>query len=220
MGKYGRSPYPRRYGGGPNVLEIEHMAMLDALEPGWDVSDDTAVYAETYAHALAVTAIWRINGRLANMLIPLKMMESLPVWEQATGLRPKPSDSPQVRRRALAAKMRGFVGNTLRDIFDVCATAAGVNFLGLSGDATPTVYWPGLNPGPPGFEWSSTRASIGVQLSKDGLTDAAFGELFQSLHDNLDKLIPGWMTFQMGVGTASTGFIVDIGVVDLTIIGP
>jgi len=214
---FGRSPFARRFGGGTNVLDIEHMAMLDALAPGWDISDDTAIYAETYAHALAVTMIWRINGRLKNALNPLKMMENLPVWEEATGLRPKSTDSAPARRRALAAKMRGFVGNTINDIFDVCSRAGGTNFLGIAFTDPPYVYMPGLNPGPPGFEWSSSRPHIAIRMSRSGLTDTAFGELIQFIHQQLEILLPGWMTFRVGVDEG--GFVVDVGIVDLTLLG-
>lgn len=214
---FGRNPFARRFGGGTNVLDIEHMAMLDALAPGWDISDDTAIYAETYAHALAVTMIWRINGRLKNALNPLKMMENLPVWEEATGLRPKSTDSAPARRRALAAKMRGFIGNTINDIFDVCSTAAGTNFLGLSFVDPPTTYFPGINPGPPGYEWSSNRATIGVRLQATGLTETAFGELAQFIHQQLDILLPGWMTFFQG--TDETGsFIAGVGIAGRTLL--
>lgn len=218
MAAYGRSPYPRRYGGGPNVLIIEHMAMLDALAPGWDVSEDTAVYAETYAHALAVTMIWRINGRLRNQRVPTKMLESLPVWEETCGLRPTPSDTMPARRRSLAAKMRGFVGNTLGDIYDVCAAAAATNFVGINLVDPATTYWPGINPGPPGFEWSSNRATIGVGLTRTGLADSDFFALVQRLNALLSALVPSWMTFR--VGTSEGGFIVDVGIVDVTLIGP
>lgn len=215
--RFGVSPFALRFGGRTNVLRIERNAMLEALRPGYDVEQDTAVYAETHAHALATTMIWRINGRLRNFLIPLKMMESLPIWEEACGLRPKGTDSAPARRRALAAKMRGFVGNTIRDIFDVCSTAAGTNFLGLAFVLTPTTYTPGLNPGPPGLELHSNRAHIAVRLTRANLTNAAFTELVQSLWNNLSTLIPGWMTLR--IGTDEGGFVCDVGIVDITLLG-
>lgn len=217
MGRFGRSPFARRFGG-RSVEDIEHRAMLNALEPGYDVSPDSAVYAETYAHAVTVASIWRVNGRLKNFRVPLKMMESLPVWEEACKLRPKATDSAPARRRALAAKMRGFVGNKLSDIYDVCATAAGANFLGIAFSDPAYVYQPGLNPGPPGFEWTSARAKIAIELSRDNLSNADFFALVQRLTEQLHILVPGWMTFR--VGTDEGGFICDIGIVDVTLLEP
>ena len=111
MTQFGRSPFPRRFGGGPNTLIIEHEAMLNALARGYDVSEDSPVYAEAYAHALAVTWIWRLNGRLRNQMVPLKMLETLTTWEGACKLRPAPTDTVQDRRRRVAAKFRGIIAN-------------------------------------------------------------------------------------------------------------
>jgi hypothetical protein len=217
--KLGRNPYPRRYGGGPSTLELEHQALLDALAPGWDVSEGTAIYAECWAHALAITAIWQLNGRLRGHLVPARMLETLPVWEEACGLRPAPSDSPPVRRRAVAAQLRGFVGNTLRDISDVCAAAAGTAYEGLVivDAAQATVYWPGINPGPPGFEWSSNRATVGVKIAKSGAADSDFLALVQRINRQLAVLCPAWMTFQVGVEEG--GAICDVAICDQTFLG-
>lgn len=201
------------------MLETEHQALLDGLAPGWDISEEYEVYAEAFAHALAVTAIWQLNGRLRNSRVPLKMMETLPVWEEACGLRPGPRDTPTARRRVLAAQLRGLVGNTLGDIDDVCATAAGSAFLGLAivDPAQATVYWPGINPGPPGWEWSSNRAIVGVRLSREGIAENDFLTIVQQLNRQLDALCPAWMGFRLG--TDEGGAVCDIAVCDLTLLG-
>ncbi len=219
MPKYGRNCYPRRYGGGASTVELEHQALLDALAPGWDVSPETAIYAECYAHALAITAIWAINGRLRGQMVPARMLETLPTWEQACGLRPAPGDTPPARRRAVAAQLRGLVGNTLGDINDVCAASAGTAFGGLAivDAAQATVYWPGINPGPPGFEWSSNRAVVGVKLIKLGFTDADFLALVSRINRQLASLCPAWMTFQVGVDKGVC--ICDVAVCDQTFLG-
>jgi len=215
MPQFGRNPYPKRYGGGLSTLEAEHIAMLDALAPGWDVTTDTLVYAEAYADAVAITAIWRINGRLRNSLKPLKMLDTLTTWEEACNLRPTPTDTVQDRRRRVAAKFRGLVGNAISDIYDACAELLDAQFLGLVSvsAANQITYWPGMNPGPPGYEWSSNRAIIGVRMSKSGLSDTAFLSLRNRCFQMLDALVPAWMTFQIGVGT---GFIVNQGIVGQT----
>lgn len=219
MTQYGRSPYPRRYGGGPNTLIIEHEAMLRALAPGYDVDESSPIYAEAYAHALAITWIWRLNGRLRNQLVPLKMLETLTTWEEACRLRPTPTDLVQERRRRVAAKLRGIIANAYNDIYDTMSALLGANFLGLVSPtlANEVVYWPGLNPGPPGFEWASNRAITAVRMQRLGLDDQSFQALVARAAETLDAMIPAWMGYE--IGTDEGGFIAGIGIVGVTLIG-
>jgi len=216
---FGRNPYPLRYGGGVNPLIVEHEAMLAALAPGFDTTPDSPVYAEAYAHALALTMIWRLNGRLRNQLVPLRMLETLPTWEAACKLRPTPTDSMPERRRRMAAKLRGIIGNTIADIHDSMAAILGAHFLGLASTALAdeVTYWPGVNPGPPGFEWTSNRAMIAVRTQRLGLADVAFDALLARAAEMLEAMIPAWMGYQ--VGTDEGGWIVEIGIVDVTLLG-
>jgi hypothetical protein len=217
FGRYG--PFPRRFGGGPNVLEIEHLAMLDALAPAWDVSDTTEIHAETYAHALALTAVWALNKRLEGNRIPLRMLETLSTWERACGLRPLNTDTPIDRRRAVAAKLRGFAGNALSQIDDVCRDLAGDSYLGIvTADTSQVVtYYNGINPGPPGFEWTSNRAQIGVRLDAASFTrEAELLEVVQKLRNTLNAICPAWMGFE--IGTDDGGFIVNVGTIGQTIL--
>src|SRR5689334_12791594 len=160
---FGRTnPFPFRFGGGESTLDVLHEALLDAYAPGWDVSDDAEKAAEAYMQALAVTFLWVANRRLGNQGQPLKMIEFLTTWEEATGLRPAARDRPIERRRRLAAKLRGLVNNTLSDIQAACQELLGPAFVALRTTAPDDeiVYWPGQNPGPPGFEWSSNRCTL------------------------------------------------------------
>lgn len=194
------------------------MAMLDALAPGYDVSESSPIYAETYAHALAVSTVWALNKRLAGSMVPARMLETLTTWEEACRLRPRRTDSVQARRRAVAARFLGLALNTISVIYDTCATIAGSAFLGLAQVDEPDAIWyaPGINPGPPGFEWTSNRATIAVRLERTGTPDAVFFDLVQRIQDALTALVPAWMTFR--IGTDEGGFIVDIGIVDLTLL--
>ncbi len=203
-----------------NPLIVEHEAMLDALLPGYDVAENSPVYAETYAHALALTMIWRLNGRLRNQMVPLKMLETLTTWEKACRLRPTPTDAVQERRRRVAAKFRGIIGNTLGDIYDTMATLLGSRFLGLAAPtlADEVTYWPGVNPGPPGYEWTSNRAIVAVRLQRSGLADGAWTVLLSRAADMLDAMIPAWMGYQLG--TDEGGWVVEVGIVDVTLLGP
>lgn len=221
MAKFGRNPFPRRFGGGRRTLELEHEALLDALAPGWDTSEGTALHAEAYAEALAVSMIWAVNNRLRNQEVPAKMLEVLPTWEQACRLRPSPRATVQARRRAVAAKLRGLVGNTLADIEASCIALLGSSFVAITtiGEGNATTYWPGINPGPPGFEWSSNRSTITVHMKKDRLTEVQFRELRAQVISMLDGLVPDWMTFRVGVGVGTgSSFIVNRGIVGQTII--
>ena len=192
--------------------------MLDALAPGYDVAEDSPVYAEAYAHALAVSMVWALNQRLAGSLVPSRMLETLTTWEEACRLRPRRTDSVQTRRRAVAARFLGLALNTISAIYDVCATLAGAAFLGLAQVSETDAIWyaPGINPGPPGFEWTSNRATIAVRLARAGTPDAVFFDLVTRLQDAITAMVPAWMTFR--IGTDEGGFIVDIGIVDLTLL--
>lgn len=220
MAKFGRDPFPRRFGGGKRYHEVELEALLDALAPGWDTAEDSPFYAETYAAALGVATIWTVNARTRNQMIPERMLDGLTTWEEACRLRPAPTDTVQARRRAVAAKLRGLAGNTLGDIYDACSTLLGAAFDSIVTDpeASAITYWPGINPGPPGYEWSSTRARIAVRMRKDLLTDAEFKARRAQLVPMLDALIPDWMTFTVGVGSLGSQFIVNQGIVGQTII--
>ena len=192
-----KNPFPFSFGGGESTLDVLHEALLDAYAPGWDVSDDTEKAAEAYMQALAVTFIWVANRRLAHQGQPLKMIEFLTMWEEATGLRPSAKDRPIDRRRRLAAKLRGLINSTLSDIEGACRELLGANCIALhpTAPADEIVYWPGQNPGPPGFEWSSNRCVLHVEVTKSGLSDEEFDAAMGELDRLLDGMVPAWMTF-------------------------
>lgn len=217
MAAFGRNSYPRRYGGGKRYHEVELEALLDMLAPGWDVDEDSALYAEAYVDALAVATIWTLNRRHANQGIPERMLEALPRWEEALKLRPTRKDSMQARRRAVAAKLRGLAGNTLNDIYDALAKLLGAAFDGLATvpEAQATTYWPGINPGPPGFEWSSNRVRIAVRMNSAGLTRDQYVTLRSKAFSLLDGLAPDWMTFTIGSGSE---FIINQGIIGQTLL--
>lgn len=215
LGRY--AILPLSLGGGDETLRIEHEALLDALSPGWDTSYGTGIYEETFADALAVTMIWHINRRLANQAVPERMLEQLPRWEQATRTVPLPTDRDVDRRAAVAAKLRGYANNALGDIEAAAQKILGSHFhsLILVAPGAWITYWPGVNPGPPGLEWASNRARIAVRATKDGLSEAEFVALRDKLARHLDDMLPAWMGFCVGVGSA---FIANIGIVGQTLL--
>ena len=215
MARWGRSPFPRRWGGQKHAVELEHEALLDALSPYLDVTTDSEVYPEALAQALAVTAIWVASGRAKCSLIPERMLETLTSWETACRTRPSASDSVQTRRARVAARLRGLIGITVGDMSAAMSELLGDNFVQLQfvPPSDEIVYWPGVNPGPPGFEWSSNRAIIGVQLQQGTLTDTEFLAQKARAAELMDGMVPSWMSYRIGVDSS---FIVGIGIVGST----
>jgi hypothetical protein len=205
LGLGGNNPLPFELGGGDSTLETVHEALLDAYAPGWDIDGEKG--QDAYAQALGVSMIWDAAERAANQGQPAKMLEMLTVWERATLSRPSVTDRDIDRRSALAAKLRGLAGNALTDIEESCQHLLGTTFVTVhtsdpSGEIT---YWPGQNPGPPGYEWSSNRMKLWIEVSQGPLSDADFYALMGELERQLDALCPSWLTFQWITGS---GFLV------------
>lgn len=213
LGRY--NPMPFRLGGGDSTVEIEHAAILDSLSKSFDISDGTEVFEEAFVDAMAVALVWAVNERLRNQVIPSRMMENLATWEQACGLRPTPADRPSERRAKLEARLRGVANNTVTDIEEVSRAIFGVNFVAVV-PVDPLdwiVYWPGINPGPPGLEWATNRVRVAIRVSTDGLTNSLFIDKRSALANQLDAMLPSWMGYAIGVGSS---FVVNLGVVGQT----
>jgi len=197
-----KNQFPRSFGGPESALDTAHEALLDAYAPAWDVADESEKCADAYAQALAVSFVWAANKRLANQGQPRKMLEFLTTWEEATRQIPAVSDKANTRRRRVAAKLRGIAGNTLDDIEAACRELLDSAFTALltTQAVDELVYWPAMNPGPPGFEWCSNRCAIRVQLDKGNLGNGDFDRLVGELSRVLDGQIPAWMTFAWFVG--------------------
>lgn len=217
--------FPFRFGGGPSALEDEHLSLLDALAKGWDTSENDGVRQEAYAQAQLLSCMWAMSKRLANQALPLRMLENLTTWEEATGLRPSVRSTPQERRRLLAAKLRGYAGNAIADLIETCTTVFGSNFVEcrFADPADHIVYWPGgltlpsgwSAPGPPGFEWSTNRVWMAVEVTKTGLSDREYLTKRNELFRALDTQMPAWMAVTIGVGSS---FVVNVGIVGETFI--
>ncbi len=209
-------------GGGPDDAEVVFQAILAALanaekgiEHGLDPTDPVN-RAQAWAEAVTVSGMWGANRRLQGYMIPGRMMESLPVWEEACGLRPLPTDTDMARNDAVRAHFLGSNSNTLAVIYDVCAALAGDRFLGLVAASQDTTYLPGLNPGPPGFEWSTTRCLWGVKLRRYGLLERDLVDLIRRIRLALQLLAPAWNVF--AIGTAEGGFVAGTGLAGITLV--
>src|SRR3990167_5417834 len=200
--------FPWRWGAHDATLDQEHQALLDALSPGWDVEAGTELWCETKTDALALTMVWAVNRRVGNQMSPLKALEWLPEWESATKLRPAIDETSIERRRRLAGKLRGLVRNAIADLEAMASDQLGSNFVDLLtvASADQTTYWPGVNPGPPGFEFASNRAPVTIQMNQDQLSAIELRRKIAALAEVLDHARPAWLTYQIGVG--ADGFMV------------
>lgn len=204
------NPWPLRFGGGESTKQVVRDAILDGVGEFLD-KDDPANYAESAGEAALVALIWNCNKRLSNQAIPERMLENLEVWEQALMLRPSNEDTAKERRARVAGKLRGQGNNAVTDIQAVASTVMGVNYDGLiQVDVADVVsYWPGVNPGPPGYEWCSNYAHIAIKTNKDGLTDYQWLDKVDRLHQQLHAMLPAWMTFEIGTGDS---FVAAVGI--------
>lgn len=197
--------------------ETEHRALLDAMADVLDPTQDTAHEIETWAQSLALAVIWEASERLANQMVPAKMLEALPWWEEVLKLTPTPEDTDNDRRARVAAKLRGLGNNALPDIEETARKVLGLSFVEVIvvDPANVISYWPGGIPGPPGLEWYSNRCVVGVRMAKAGMTDAQFFAKRAALIQALDALIPAWMGYAVGVGSS---FVVSQGIVGTTLL--
>ena len=200
-----------------DAFEVEHKALLEAMSPALDPTEDTAHEIETYAEALGLAMIWDANERLANQAIPEKMLEALTDWEQVLKLNPSVDDSDQERRARVAAKLRGLINNALPDIEATAKKALGVNFgaVVLVDPADHYVYSPANVPGPPSFEWSSSRAIVGIRMTTTGLNAAQFSAKRAATIQALTSMLPSWMAESVGVGSE---FVINEGVFGVTLL--
>jgi hypothetical protein len=212
---FGQNPFPRRFGGGVRPRQAERVALQEqAKANGFDVSADTVTAAECFAYGNAIGGIWELNERLRGAEIPARMLETLQTYETILRLRPRTSETDVARRQAVEASLRGLAGAARADVEAAISRLLGPQYDGVVtvALADEVVYWPGINPGPPGLEWSSNRCTLGVKVRRQGIGDADYERLIGRLRLLLQGYVPSWMTFTIGSGG---GFIVDVSIVDV-----
>lgn len=195
------NPFPLTLGGGISIEETEFGALVNALSPAYSTEESSASASELLAYAQLIAAIWAANERSFNQEIPTRMLEMLPTWEEICRLRPDVRDTDVARRNAVAARLLGFARNTIVDIQSAIQALLGTNFDAIVNvdPSNEIVYWPGVNPGPPGFEWSTNKAILCVRMTTNNLSDADFLIKRENLANLLDTILPAWMTYSMGV---------------------
>ena len=85
FGRY--NSFPFRFGAGKTAKRAIHQALLDRYSPVFDTDDSKLPAMEAYAEAQIASQAWYAAERVGNQLQPTKMLENLPVWEEACGLR-------------------------------------------------------------------------------------------------------------------------------------
>ncbi len=213
FGRYGR--WPRRFGGAASVQEQHQEALLKANEDFLDPADDKQFFQETYAEARVLSIMWSANRRLENQSVPERMLENLPVWEQSLTLRPTLDDTDVARRALVSARLRGLHGNTPGDVEEAVRRIWGENFISITtpDTADQITYWPGINPGPPGFEWSTNRVRICIRVNNVAVTHSQFIANLHATVDLLQGMLAAWESFVIGTGDS---FICNVGIVGQT----
>jgi hypothetical protein len=212
--------FPFRFGGGEGFATQERKALKTELCPERGVGynpEDPLLDIECHAHGLAIGMIWAVNRRTQNQAIPEEMLEELTRNEEILRLNPAPTDTDQDRRAAVAGTLRGLSGNGIADIEDTARKILGRNFVKVQTVATADIvaYWSGVNPGPPGYEWSSNASIVGIHMTRNGLSDEGTIDVIRRLTVAIDAMLPAPMTFRIGL---TGGFICDVGVCDLTLL--
>lgn len=216
--------FPLTLGGGESTVENIFAALLEEYRPkpgggGFDVSEGSETWCEAYAEAVAVGMIYACNERAAKQMIPECMQENLPVWEEVLGVIVVP-DTPLVRRRAVvAAALKVLAKNALTNIAAAARKILGRNYsdLRVTAEADVYFYMPGLNPGPPGWTFTSNRAVITILANKVGINEATYVDLVSRLSERLFGLLPGWMRFEIGTDSGA-GWVPNVGIVDQTVV--
>lgn len=209
--------FPFLLGESDETQTEEHNALLEALAPAFDVTEGTELWCEAYADATAIAAAWSACDRLRSQGIPLRMLETLSTWERSLGLRPTVQQTDVERRQSVDAKFRGLSHNAYVDIEEAVRDILGDNLVHVivNAPADAITYWPGINPGPPGYEWTTSTARLCVVMTEDGLSPGTLERKKAAVVTQLNTMLPAWQTFVVGVGSS---FVVSVGIVGKTLL--
>lgn len=209
--------FPCNLGAADDTLEQIRLALSEELRSwGLNVNDGESAEIELTSDAMVLAFMWAVNERIGNQALPLRMIDHLPVWETIMQLRPVKGQGDNARRAAVAARMRGFGGNAFStDMTQAAATEAGGAWVESrkNAEADTTSYWPGINPGPPGFEYASNRAHVAFVLNSAGIELGQFIDLRDRVAILVDQMRPDWLTFEVGTNDTGDGFKLGVSIV-------
>jgi len=102
-GSFGRwGFFPIKFGGNTHPAKIIHDSLRAQLGTGYATDNENSViYAETYAEARAISAVWSFNSMIANQGQPLKLTAFLDRVEKYLGLPVNPSLTDIDRRQRI-----------------------------------------------------------------------------------------------------------------------
>ncbi len=198
----GKSPSPRRMGGGKPRVRLILEALAGARGTAIDAANPTTTaYVETLAVARAISAAWDTNERLAYQWDARRMSPAmLNRWEVIFALPVGVNDDLATRRGRLArAQARVGRGALLTTIQNELADALGPVFVAVEfispSNAVITVPAGGYPFGivVAGAPWSSTAARILIRVqAPPGYSEADFYAAIGLIGARLEPLIPAW----------------------------
>lgn len=200
----GKTPYPRKLGGGKPRVETVLEGLNADRGTAFDTSNtDATVYVNNIAIARAIAAAEGTNERLSRIWDPMSMpAELVPRWEKILALASLSSDTLLARRRRIKSVFERFGQSTINGrIVTILEDALGDVFV----DVEYISYANAIIIVPDGTypwgttadetEWSSTVAHILVKLEKpSGWTEAQFYDAAGKVPLLLDPILPVWTT--------------------------
>ena len=201
-------------------------------EGGLGTAFTTAATGEVHSRKLALArlqcAIQRAAEKINTNSTPGTADDFLGEWVQLLQLRLRGTESRQEIRQRAAAKFASTKGGSQPNVDAACQQLLGPVFVAntrtVGADLAtepPATRWPGGVPGSPtdsigGPAWLSERSHLAVSVAQPpSVNDGDFFELVNvELFNELDRLLPAWMTFNWSVGSSSTGFLLDISHLD------
>ena len=264
MSSFGwRAPLPFKLGGGRSetvraMHEIVRNGRPLVLQDGGDA---TEVEAENRTMARMLAVGWRDTERRRLQGDPMKLsanvrpvkdpetgdveaLSTLERWEKILGLRAWDRDALVDRRRAVAARLRGYTSNTIASINGAMSAVFGPWFISVEERDIDEVDYAGK--APPGsvqaswatnsftfdadypgiynatYPFSSGLARITVNFVPPQNTDQTDVDAKASKAlETLDAIMPAWMTAttsQWAVNQTSGGFYADVSLIGLTAI--
>ncbi len=198
----GKSPSPRRMGGGKPRVRLILEALAGARGTAIDAArSTTTAYVETLAVARAVSAAWDTNKRLAYQWDASRMSPAmLKRWEAIFALRVGVDDDLATRRGRLArAQARVGRGALLTTIQSELTDALGDIFVAVEfispANAVITVPDVGYPFGivVAGAPWSSSAAKILLRVqAPQGYSEADFYAAVGLIGARVEPLMPAW----------------------------
>lgn len=190
-------------GGGKRTLEYVLESLNAQRGTAYDITEDSAVYAENMAYARALAEVLSMNQRLANQWIPSKMTTCLARWEAICGIRPAPTDTDAVRRARIAQKF-DFIGKLANraKLDEELAAELGSVFVAVEyiSYANAIIHvpdgtypWGTVSSGAP---WCSTVAHVLIKTQvPTGYTEEDYYAAVARVSPLMEQLAPAWVTW-------------------------